>query len=90
MNFKDKTVKLAADIDVSGYDWTPVGDASKNFKGTFDGAGHTIAATIKTVGGTYTGLFGYLYGMVWDLTLEGTVHLQPVCRRHRGLQQRRS
>lgn len=76
VNFKDKTVKLAADIDVSGYDWTPVGDASKNFKGTFDGAGHTIAATIKTVGGTYTGLFGYLYGAVCDLTLEGTVVAQ--------------
>lgn len=76
VNFKDKTVKLAADIDVSGYDWTPVGDASKNFKGTFDGTGHTITATIKTVGGTYTGLFGYLYGTVCDLTLEGTVVAQ--------------
>ena len=76
VNFKDKTVKLAANIDVSGYDWTPVGDASKNFKGTFDGAGHTITATIKTVGGTYTGLFGYLYGTVCDLTLEGTVVAQ--------------
>lgn len=76
VNFKDKTVKLAANIDVSGYDWTPVGDASKNFKGTFDGAGHTITAVIKTVGGTYTGLFGYLYGTVCDLTLEGTVVAQ--------------
>ena len=76
VNFKDKTVKLAANIDVSGYDWMPIGDTSKNFKGIFDGAGHTITAVIKTVGAAYTGLFGYLYGEVCNLTLEGSVIAQ--------------
>ena len=38
-DFYGKTIKLAADIDLSGKDWTPC----NIFRGTFDGDGHTIS-----------------------------------------------
>lgn len=41
-SFEGKTVKLAADLDMSKYGWTSIGKAG--FKGTFDGMGHTIKA----------------------------------------------
>ena len=50
--FAGKTVRLAADIDLTGVTWTPIGssmydcsptdDEVKMFEGTFDGCGHTI------------------------------------------------
>lgn len=40
--FEGKTVKLAADLDMSKYGWVSLGAAG--FKGTFDGMGHTITA----------------------------------------------
>lgn len=45
-NFSGKTVKLAANIDLSGIEWTPIGtnaDGANKFQGTFDGQGHTIS-----------------------------------------------
>lgn len=61
------TVKLANDIDVSAFLWTPVGtsDASP-FTGNFDGQGHTITGMtvdVKMSSGTaYAGLFGIISG----------------------------
>ena len=64
-----KTVKLGADIDMNGDDWTPIGfnngKTLKNFSGTFDGQGHTISNMKIDITGTnetnnlYFGLFGY-------------------------------
>ena len=62
-----KTVKLGADIDMNGDDWTPIGyNDSKTirlFSGTFDGQGHVISnMKINITSGTdnlYFGLFGY-------------------------------
>lgn len=43
-NFSGKTVNLDADIDLSGYNWTPIGTSSTNsFKGTFNGNNHVIS-----------------------------------------------
>ena len=52
-SFAGKTVKLAADIDLSGEVWVPIGSsmydhdaadaATKKFEGTFDGGGHTVS-----------------------------------------------
>lgn len=42
-NFKDKTAKLAADIDLAGAEWIPIGTKNNHFHGTFDGQGHTIS-----------------------------------------------
>jgi hypothetical protein len=49
--FAGKTVKLTSDIDLGGAEWTPIGvtegfavmDESHVFRGTFDGADHTIS-----------------------------------------------
>ena len=45
--YKGQYVKLTADIDLAGIDWTPIGTNSVGdhmaFLGTFDGDGHTIS-----------------------------------------------
>ena len=33
---------LTADIDLTGTEWTPVGNSGQTYNGTFDGQGHTI------------------------------------------------
>ena len=55
---------LSADIDLSDYDWTPIGNATYPFKGNFDGWGHCVnglkVMKVKTdEGAVYAGLFGY-------------------------------
>ncbi|MBQ3569218.1 MAG: hypothetical protein IJA20_00945 [Methanocorpusculum sp.] len=40
--YEGTTVKLTADIDLEGEEWTPIGTSSTKFKGVFDGDGHTI------------------------------------------------
>ena len=55
---------LSADIDLSDYDWTPIGNATNPFKGNFDGRGHCVnglkVMKVETVSGdAYAGLFGY-------------------------------
>ena len=52
------TVKLLRDVELTGT-WTPVGDSSTPFKGTFDGNGHKITG-LKITSGSYIGLFGYV------------------------------
>ena len=54
---------LAADIDLSDYDWTPIGNVTYPFKGNFDGRGHCVnglkVMKVETVSGAaYDGLFG--------------------------------
>ena len=57
-------VTLNADVDMSGHSWVPIGINGKEFKGTFNGNGHTITGIhctyIKGSAGTGTalGLFG--------------------------------
>ena len=52
------TVKLLRDVELTDT-WTPVGDSSIPFKGTFDGDGHKITG-LKITSGSYIGLFGYV------------------------------
>jgi formylglycine-generating enzyme required for sulfatase activity len=77
-NFSGKTIRLAADIDLSGYasdgGWSPIGDKyvdvsdgidDRVFAGTFDGGGHVVKnLTINRPDGHYQGLFGYVDGGV--------------------------
>lgn len=52
---------LMDDISLSGIDWKPIGDASDQFTGTFDGNGFTISnLTINNNTLEYVGLFGYV------------------------------
>ncbi|MBN2403090.1 MAG: hypothetical protein JXN64_11910, partial [Spirochaetes bacterium] len=65
---------LMADINLtaSGYaNWTPIGDSTNRFTGTFEGNNHIISnLTINTsLGEDYQGLFGYITGTVQYLTL---------------------
>ena len=62
--FKDYYFALSADIDLSDYDWTPIGNGSNPFNGNFDGRGHCVngmkVMKVETVSGdAYAGLFGY-------------------------------
>ena len=64
--FKDYYFALSADIDLSDYDWTPIGNATNPFKGNFDGRGHCVnglkVMKVETVSGdAYAGLFGYAF-----------------------------
>ena len=68
--FAGKTVKLGADIDLKGAEWTPIGSVSKDhgFMGNFDGNGFVIKnLAIKNItpdsdGYVYGGLFGVTEG----------------------------
>ncbi len=75
---------LTADIDLAGYEWTPIGSISKNFAGTFDGRNHTvdnlsINYSSTTTVSLYRGLFGWVNGTesarakIENLTVNGTV-----------------
>jgi len=64
--FKDYTILLANDIDLSTHLWQPIGgwngtsgDTYKVFSGTFDGQGHVIKnMNVLRPGLNYNGLFG--------------------------------
>ncbi len=57
--FKGKTVSLAADIDLAGKVWTPIGYKNR-FQGAFDGCNHVINLKTVRIMNTPTGLFGFL------------------------------
>ena len=69
-----RTVELAADLDLSGSDFTPV----PIFQGTFRGNGHTISGLSFDQKGSKTGLFRTLTqsAVVENLTVEGTLSPQ--------------
>ena len=77
---------LTSDIDLAGFEWTPIGNNSKKFGGSFDGQGHKISNLFINYIGTntqspYMGLFGYVYGssskhaVIQNLTVQGNVTL---------------
>lgn len=76
-----KTVKLGADIDMNGDDWTPIGfndgnGTIKTFSGTFDGQGHVISnmkINITDTDNVYLGLFGYSSNYINNLILDNPI-----------------
>ncbi|MDC7222706.1 MAG: GLUG motif-containing protein [Spirochaetales bacterium] len=56
----DDYYKLTSDIDLSGYDWEPLGDSSDNFTGGLNGAGYTISNLSVDQNSSSVGLFGYI------------------------------
>ena len=65
--------QLAADIDLAGVEWQPVGDYLTPFEGVLDGDGHTVRnLTLALDGQDMVGLFGRIGvgGQVEELTLE--------------------
>lgn len=65
-NFSGKTVNLDADINLSGYNWTPIGTSSTNsFKGTFNGNNHVISNLSAINDLSYgNGFFGNIVGSI--------------------------
>ena len=77
---------LTADIDLAGYAWTPIGNNSKKFAGSFDGQNHKICNLYINYTGTttsplYQGLFGCVsgssgaYAEIRNLTVHGSMTL---------------
>ncbi|MCD7785801.1 MAG: hypothetical protein LUH18_09585 [Oscillospiraceae bacterium] len=72
--FEGKTVQLAADLDFTDVTVAPVGTATYNFKGTFDGQNHTISNMSYTdyTSISYAGVFGVTSGAtIKNLTVSG-------------------
>ena len=68
-----ETYVLTGDIALSG-EWTPIGDATNAFAGTFDGAGYEISGlSITNATGGYKGLFGNNSGTVKDFNISGSI-----------------
>lgn len=72
--------KLTSDIDLTGKDWTPIGQATNTYSdyvaygGTFDGGGHMVSGLTINNAKTYQALFGYVKGgTIQDLTVKGSV-----------------
>ena len=64
---------LTADINLTGTTWTPIAiNFDHQYKGTFDGDGHTISGLTVTGSDEYAGLFGYIdkVGTVKNVVLE--------------------
>lgn len=63
-----KFYKLAADIDLAGEEWMPIGTNGHRFQGNFDGDGHKITnLKIDNEDLQYAGLFGIMQ----SATIEG-------------------
>lgn len=66
-NGLDKFYKLGADVDLSNYDWEPIGPELDNFTGALDGNGYCITGLKagqeeRPKALKYAGLFGYCSG----------------------------
>ena len=74
---RDACAVLTTDIDLNGStseQWTPIGDGSNPYTGTFDGAGNKIKGLYINSDAGYAGLFGYIgtNGTVKNLTLSNS------------------
>ena len=65
--FAGKTVTLGADIDLAAHPWAPIG----NFRGVFDGQGHTISGMKTEQGATGAGFFKQLEGTAKNVSFAG-------------------
>lgn len=71
---RDLAVTLTSDIDLTGVEWTPIGNEDIPFYGTFDGGGHSISGLhIDKREGICCGLFGVCAGTIENLTVTGSI-----------------
>lgn len=70
--FTGQYLRLTADLDMSGYDFTPIGNRNHYFAGHFDGAGHTVKGLNIYGGAGYAAMFGQVdaQGSLSNLTLD--------------------
>ena len=68
--------ELTADINLDGIAWTPIGNISNAYTGTFDGAGYSISNFSYTSSSGNAGLFGKISNAtVQDFSIGGTLTL---------------
>ncbi len=85
VGYKDVTVKLAANLDLTGEtNWIPIADTkdfkSTYFSGTFDGCGYTISGLTMDRNTFFgSGLFGNVDGTIKNLTVKGDVKSNAAC-----------
>ena len=60
----DAYFKLNKNIDMTGADFTPIGNQSHPFSGTFDGGSHTIYGLTYSTKARYSGFFGKIKNAV--------------------------
>ncbi|MGW8822935.1 S-layer homology domain-containing protein [Paenibacillus lautus] len=75
-SYLDRNIRLTSDIDMTGYDWVPIGDELTVFSGIFDGRGHRIEGLTIDDGGAlqYVGFFGRVTGTVRNLSISAQVN----------------
>ena len=84
ITFSGKTVELAADIDLTGYVWTPIG-LKNSFAGTFDGGSHKVTGmSVQAKEIQRAGLFGEVSGMVRNVQVEGTINVTDAAAIYAG------
>ena len=71
---------LTRDIDLAGYNWTPIGNNNDQYGGTFDGQKHKITNLViineAYATGTGAGLFGYGKNCtIQNVTVSGSITL---------------
>lgn len=73
-SYEGKSIKLTADIDLSGITyWTPICRWS-DFKGVFDGNGHEIKnLSISGYSDAYPSLFARVHGKITNLKVSGSI-----------------
>lgn len=76
-------VELMADLDLSGQQWTPLGNFEAAANVVFDGNGHlvkglSITAALEEDEDLALGFFGAATGTVMNLTVEGDIALNPL------------
>ena len=74
-DYKDQYFILTDDIDLQNVSWTPIGDGTNDFCGTFDGQGNTIfnvaiGRVEDPLQAEVFGLFGSLSGTIQNLNLD--------------------
>ena len=87
-SYKSKNIRLANNIDMSGYNWVPIGNSSYIYTGTFDGAGFVIM-NMSVATTSYAGLFGYVSGTIKNVvvskaTVESNYYAGGIAGRQSG------
>ncbi len=77
----DYNYELVADIDLTGKVWTPIGNNTHKFTGSFNGNGYRISNSVEiseSVVGGYYGLFGYVENAeIFDIVLDNSYSFSP-------------
>jgi len=66
----NKSYILMNDLDLQDEEWIPLGSYNQPFRGDFNGNGFEISNLTITQEYIYTGLFGYVEGNIYNLTVK--------------------